>query len=80
MDEALLAQLLANGLPGDVEGLCAWLTTGHRELALWRNQRGGWEVWAPWSGVAVRAKGDTLADALGQLALAVVAQVKARPT
>ena len=77
MDEGLQAQLRAKGLPVDTDGLCAWLTTGHRELSLWRNQRGLWEVWSPWSGVAFRAKGGTLADALGQLALTFVAQVNA---
>ncbi len=77
MDEGLQAQLRAKGLPVDTDGLCAWLTTGHRELALWRNQRGMWEVWSPWSGVAFRAKGVTLTDALGQLALTFVAQVNA---
>ena len=72
MDEGLQVQLCARGLPVDTDGLCAWLTTGHRELAIWRNQRDVWEVWAPWSGVAFRAKGETLADALGRLALNLV--------
>lgn len=77
MDDMLQAQLRARGLPVDTEGLCEWLTTGHCELAMWRNQREMWEVWTPWSGVAFRAKGVTLADALARLVLTQVARANA---